>query len=40
MNEARHEKLPTAGTVQRTMTGLLEAIAAQATNALRPLAAE
>ena len=40
MNEARHEKLPTAGIVERTMTGLLEAVATQAVAALCPLAAE
>ena len=42
MDEARHEKLPTAGAVERLMTGLLEEIAGQALAVLlpRPLAAE
>jgi N-formylglutamate amidohydrolase len=42
MDEARHEKLPTAGVMQRTMTGLLEEIGRQAVEILlsRPLAAE
>ena len=30
MDEARHEKLPTAGVVERLMTGLLEEIGEQA----------
>lgn len=42
MDEARHVKLPTAGAVERLMTGLLEEIAGQALAVLlpRPLAAE
>ena len=42
MDEARHEKLPTAGVVARLMAGLLEEIGDQARTVLlpRPLAAE
>jgi N-formylglutamate amidohydrolase len=42
MNEARHEKLPTAGAVERVMAGFLEEMVAQALAVLapRPLAAE
>jgi N-formylglutamate amidohydrolase len=42
MDEARHEKLPTAGVVERLMAGLLEEIGDQAKTVLlpRPLAAE
>jgi N-formylglutamate amidohydrolase len=42
MDEARHEKLPTAGIVERLMAGLLEEIGDQAKAVLlpRPLAAE
>jgi N-formylglutamate amidohydrolase len=42
MDEARHEKLPTAGVVERLMAGLLEEIGDQARAVLlpRPLAAE
>ncbi len=42
MDETRHEKLATAGAVERLMAGLLEEIAGQATAVLapRPLAAE
>ena len=42
MNESRHEKLVTAGAIERLMAGFLEAIAAQALTVLapRPLAAE
>jgi N-formylglutamate amidohydrolase len=42
MDEARHEKLPTASVVERLMAGLLEEIADQARTVLlpRPLAAE
>ena len=42
MDEARHEKLPTAGVVERLMAGLLEEIGDQAKTILspRPLAAE
>jgi N-formylglutamate amidohydrolase len=42
MDEARHEKLPTAGAVERLMTGLLKEMAGKAVAVLlpRPLAAE
>lgn len=42
MDEARHEKLPTAGVVERLMADLLEELAGQAMTVLlpRPLAAE
>jgi N-formylglutamate amidohydrolase len=42
MDEARHQKLPTAGAVERLMAGLLEEIAGQALSVLlpRPIAAE
>jgi hypothetical protein len=42
MDEVRHEKLPTAGNMQRLMTGFLEVIGHQALEILqsRPLAAE
>ena len=42
MDEARHEKLPTAGVIERLMAGLLEEISDQARTVLlpRPLAAE
>ena len=42
MDEARHDKLPTAAAIERLMTGLLEEIGEQALAVLlpRPLAAE
>jgi N-formylglutamate amidohydrolase len=42
MDEARHEKLPTWGVLERLMAGLLEALSAQALQLMlpRPLAAE
>ncbi|UYN93393.1 MAG: N-formylglutamate amidohydrolase [Enhydrobacter sp.] len=42
MDEARHERLPTLGVVERTMAGLLDEIGQQALQTLlpRPLAAE
>ncbi|MCA0302948.1 MAG: N-formylglutamate amidohydrolase [Proteobacteria bacterium] len=40
MDEARHEKLPEAARVQALMTGLLQALGAEAATAFQPLAAE
>jgi len=42
MDEARHEKLPTAGVLQQTISHFLEEMAGEALDALlpRPLAAE
>jgi hypothetical protein len=42
MDEVRHERLPTAGVVERLMAGFLEEIGEQAKAVLlsRPLAAE